>query len=197
MKPPYKELREAVCDNDPAAVEEMIQRGADITETDNVGNSLLMWAAQGREDTARTLIAHDADVNHKNGAGYTALMWASTWKHTSIARLLIESGADINAQRDGGESVLMMAATAGAADIVKLLLEKGVDVNARNNLGRTVMDALDNDGRISAIAMKDLIKNHRVRIETAAQKAESDDVSARVRHLKQRAPKVRLKGLGL
>ena len=83
----------------PAAVELLLQRGADIHARST--NALL--------------------------ASVMPLQSAAAGRQTECARILLEHGADPNATQAGGWTALHAAAANGNADLVKLLLDYGAD----------------------------------------------------------------------
>jgi uncharacterized protein len=124
----------------------LIDKGIDINQRDNNGNTALMKAAwRCSVDNVRILLDKGADVNIKNNVGETALMSAiaascEDQKYIDLVRALLDKGADINARTKEGKTALMMAAEDGKIGIVKALLERGADPNEKDIYGRTALD---------------------------------------------------------
>ncbi len=134
-------LLQAVIDNNPAKVDELIARGVDLNQTNNVGETPVYAASQkGYLDILGRLIAAGADINQaKTDNGATPLFIACYNKHIEIVKKLIEAGADINkAKTDTGVTPLYIASLNNYMEILKVLIEAGADVNKpRTGTGAT------------------------------------------------------------
>jgi ankyrin repeat protein len=127
-KPSLAALAKAVVCNDEKAVLELLRRGVDVNEKDDMGWTALRQASvRGYTDMARLLLDNGADVNQKGRSGATALMDASWRGHVVTARLLIGRGADVNAVNDYGTPALNQAVHDGHVEVVRLLIEHGAD----------------------------------------------------------------------
>ncbi len=107
----------------------LISKGADVSLTDNWGNTALIDSAKYAKDSTCDIIAllvdHDADVNAKNKLGLTALIFAAQGGHVENIGCLISEGADVNAKSKSGETALKLAETSERKDIIDLLKENG------------------------------------------------------------------------
>ena len=86
----------ALMHHNRAMVEAMIAKGADVTATDGMGDTTLMWAAYDEAaDTAivEKLLALGVDPAAKNKNGETALTWAMRRGYTPVVEMLKKAGA--------------------------------------------------------------------------------------------------------
>ena len=100
-----------VCENgEKKDVEELIDKGADVNQKDEDGNTALMRASYwGYKEVVELLIRNGADVNQKDEDGNTALMRASCGGRKEVVELLIQKGADVNAKSVTGDTALIIA----------------------------------------------------------------------------------------
>ncbi len=94
-------LHNAAGRGDPAVVEALLAKGADVNAKDESGITALMWAS-GHLDVVQALLAEGADVNAKRNDGLTLLMQASQLGHLDVVQALIDRGADVNAKDNSG-----------------------------------------------------------------------------------------------
>lgn len=79
------------------ALDVLMEAGADINATNNLGNNALQAIAHlqlGEERTHEYLIEHGIDLHHRNNAGQTAYDIARTHNNTGLMKHLISLGAD-------------------------------------------------------------------------------------------------------
>lgn len=115
-------IRRVHLDTTPELLPFLIRAGADMSATDDEGNTLLHSALmRGHHTSAPYLMQAGADINAANAQGYTPLMMAfhvlinSKEKYNyadkqSIIPRLLESGADVNARDARGRTALHHAA---------------------------------------------------------------------------------------
>ena len=104
-------LIEAIRKNDFNKFYELIQIGADVNRSEEIGTGLLNFLS----------------------IPMTPLEKAVSMENELFIRILLETGADVNAQNDNGETVLMEAISSHSSPaVVQMLLEAGADPNARN-----------------------------------------------------------------
>jgi ankyrin repeat protein len=134
---------------DVAAIQQLLDRGADInvtvrsTEYENSdwGDTPLHLASRnGKMDAAKFLIARGANLNLANDRGVTPLHLAT--HSPEIAQLLLASGAAANAPDALGRTPLQCAAADPDdkdARTLGLLLRSGAKINEKDHAGRTAL----------------------------------------------------------
>lgn len=146
-------LTRAARDGDIAAIQKLLDQGANINENAIVGGSmngpLLSQAAYYcRIETVKYLIQKGADINNATGwTGYGAsggglrpLHMAASSGCTEAIKLLLDAGADIDVRANElFGTALAIAAYHGNIKSVKYLLERGADVDDASQ----VLEALD------------------------------------------------------
>jgi ankyrin repeat protein len=131
----------AVRDNNPPAVQALLQHGADANAATRVGKAPARrppgagggshgvgivrsgWPASGYQDPTP--------------GGLTPLLYAARDGRTEIARMLIAAGAKVNLADANKISPLLMAITNNQPDAADLLIESGAEINAADFWGRT------------------------------------------------------------
>ena len=102
----------AVLNGDLKQVQELIQRGADVTrsyEDRFRGKPLLHLAIGGNHvDIALALLAAGADVHAKDAWGRTALLWACLGGKEEVVQALIDKGSPVNERDRLGMTPLMV-----------------------------------------------------------------------------------------
>lgn len=122
------ELIKAAQEGDLAAVEARLNKGANVDDLTDDGETALMVACRkGRADIVTLLLSKKANVNLRAKRGYTALILAINEDSPEIVAALLKAGADINAG-GFGDSPLMRAVERGNKPIVQLLLEQKPDL---------------------------------------------------------------------
>ena len=135
------ELAEAVRRQDRAAIEALLDNGADVNEPSADGTPALHWAAHlGDIETARRLLALGARPDDLNRYGLAPLHVAADARQGDLVRLLLDAGAVPDKRAGNGETPLMVAARKGCQDCVHALLEHHADVNAKDpEFGQTAL----------------------------------------------------------
>ena len=120
-------------------VKELLDHGADITTTNDIGINVLHYAAiEGRQEIIQMLIDHGADVTTANKFGSTALHFASAFTYDQeIIQLLVDSGADVNARKSDGTTALGHACKLGSTKMAKILLGLGANGASKDKGGKT------------------------------------------------------------
>lgn len=134
------DLADAAERSDRAAIRTLLDRHAEINQSQSDGMTALHWAAYHDDlETAKLLLNARADVKAANRYGVTPLSLACTNGDAAMVDLLLGAGADPNARLQGNETALMTAARTGRIGPVKALLARGADVNAREWHGQTAL----------------------------------------------------------
>lgn len=120
-------------------MELFLKRGANINQTNALGEQALQLAAwRGQTKALEWLLAHGATVN-REGKAWSALHYAAFAGHDGVVKLLLGKGANINALAPNQSSVLMMAVREGHEQLVKDLLSAGADPRVSNDWGDTAL----------------------------------------------------------
>jgi uncharacterized protein len=135
-------------------VDLLLDRGADIEATDDLGQRALLSAARfGRTEVVRCLLDRGADINAVDWSGQSALSNSAVERHSDAFDLLLSRGArrgivdalalndpalledlmnkelrcdsDVDWLSDGRVRLAMLAAGRGNGAIVRLLLDRG------------------------------------------------------------------------
>lgn len=134
------QLLDAAQAGNTAAVQSLLQRGANIEAKDNSGSTALIWAAvRGQTGIVKVLLDKGANIEAKRNDGETALIWAAEAGKSDTIRLLRDRGANVEARSRGGNTALIYAAGRGYTDAVKLLLAKGADIEAKGDGGDSAL----------------------------------------------------------
>lgn len=131
----------------PLVLDVFLEHGADVTELDAHGSSLLHGAAhRGQAQMAALLLGAGCAVDARNKLGRTPLHLAcSSYAHYrkgDTVRLLVERGADIDARDAWGLTPLHRAVQSGDQGAILLLAEEGAAFDARDDAGETPLGRL-------------------------------------------------------
>lgn len=115
-------LHMAVVEGDRAAVQNIIEAGANVNGRMNGGWTALMVSVKyGRLDIMNDLIRANANVNATDSKGNTALILAVTARRVSAVRSLLAFRADVTIKNNDGMDALEIASLIDEPDIIKLL----------------------------------------------------------------------------
>jgi ankyrin repeat protein len=121
----------AVVENKPDAVEEALQKGANLNATDINGSTALLHAVSLDSDAvAEILVRHGADVNRADLDGRRPLSLAAKAGRRKLVQTLLKAGAEPHALGIQGISAIVEAAAAGQREIAQLLSTAGAGMNA-------------------------------------------------------------------
>ena len=85
------------------AVQELLERGADIESRDSSGNTPLLLALHNNQyNIAQLLVDYNANVNNSDSNNNSPLVLACTHNYFDIAERLIQIGADVNVISSSG-----------------------------------------------------------------------------------------------
>lgn len=134
-------LQLAIINNDAAAVELLLQAGANIEALDGTGEQTpLITAVMHRYTLIPTLITHGAAVDAVNGKEETALFRACTHAHELSVRALLAAEASVNFQPPGLRNTpLMCVIWNGSSTLLTVLLDANADPNLTNGSGETAL----------------------------------------------------------
>ena len=148
--------------DDYLGIKQYIKSGADLTQTNEAGESVLACALRERcsQETLELLIEQGADIFDFDDEGVSVFDMAITYNNIAMVKYLIEQGKDVNkTTRKSGFTALMGAACYGRVEIAQLLLEHGADKNAKDSKGFTAIDFARKMNKKSILALFDYDEN--------------------------------------
>ena len=111
---------------DTSVIERMLERGANINDVDNYGNSALMIASGNNNAyIVEILLNNGANLDITNTSGKTALMLAIESGSHKIAKMLLDRGADVDAINDTKKTALNWSIAMKLNNVRKNIVEKG------------------------------------------------------------------------
>ena len=130
-------------------VDTLIQTGADVNATDDLGNTALTKAVENwHDDCLDKLILAGANVNATDNLGNAALTIALKKKHYTCFDKLIEAGADVNTVDGQGNTALVEAVKNGRVSYIDKLVQAGADVNTFDGHGNTALICAIRNGHV-------------------------------------------------
>src|ERR1041385_7253398 len=126
------DLADAAMSGNKQAVRSLLQKKADVNQTQVDGTTALHWTVRADDlETADLRIRAGANVSAANREGITPMQLAATNGSAAMIGKLLKAGANPNASLSKfGDTALMFAARTGKSDAVKVLLDNGAQVNA-------------------------------------------------------------------
>ena len=112
-------LMRAACRKAPTLVNLLLKEGADINQTNSVGqtalhgNCISSCLGISNSDVTSILLGHQVDVNLRDGYGRTALHYACRYAKLNKINFLLEAGAHLNIVDGSGLTELQLAAQSG------------------------------------------------------------------------------------
>ena len=134
---------ELLRNDDYLGIKKYIKNGADMSDTNETGESVLSCALRERceFETIMLLMEGGADKFDIDDEGVSVFDMAITYDNIKMVNYLIEQGIDVNkTSRRSGFTALMAAACYGRTEIAKILVENKVDQNAEDSKGFTAAD---------------------------------------------------------
>ncbi|WP_457749223.1 ankyrin repeat domain-containing protein [Sulfurimonas sp.] len=134
---------ELLKNDDYLGIKKYIKNGADISETNEAGESVLACALRAKcsNDIIMLLIENGANIFDFDNEGVSIFDMAITYDNIEIVNYLIEQGKDVNkTTRKSGFTALMGAACYGRVEIATILLENGADKNVKDSKGFSAVD---------------------------------------------------------
>lgn len=109
----------------PSCVKILIDKGADISASDNQGNGVLHWAVLRKSVPLVTqLIALEAPLEQRDSAGRTPLLLAAEKGDPAMVKLLLAAGAKADTTDDRGQTPLQAAERTGNRALQNLLRQQ-------------------------------------------------------------------------
>eukprot|EP01036_Dinobryon_divergens_P035212 gene35212-45603_t len=132
----------------------LIEKGADLTLTDNDGSTALHFACRGgHRETCSVLLKKGANSNAKINDGSTVLHLASRIGDTLTCSLFLDNGANSNAEKQDGSTPLHLASQGGHTETCSMLLGKGANSRAKTRDGITVLHIVSKLGHTQLCAL--------------------------------------------
>jgi uncharacterized protein len=149
-------LMTAINHNDILAVQNLIQKGADVNELDAHQDAPLVIAAyKGYTEIVEKLLEAGADVSAVDpGMKATALHAAAYAGRTEAARLLIAYKIDIDKQGPyNGYTALHDAIWQNNVETAQVLIEAGAKLDIQSKDGQTALDLAKASGHTKIVAL--------------------------------------------
>jgi len=153
---------ELLKNNDYIGVKKYLKEGADLEETNDVGESVLACALRARcdMDLLMLLIESGADIFDFDEEGVSILDMAITYDNIDMVNYLIDNGMDVNqTNRRSGFTSLMAAACYGRVQIVKILLQNNANQTAKDSKGFSAIDFARKMNKKSVLELLDYDEN--------------------------------------
>ena len=153
------QLLEAARIGDTAAVQQLLQKGANIEAKDESGRTPLMVAdIYNSTNVMKLLLDKGANIEAKDKFDKTPLIDAANYGNAEVVKLLLDKGANIEAKISyDGDTALIRASDEGRSEMVKLLLDRGANIEARKENGQTALIVAANNGKPEVV--KVLLEN--------------------------------------
>jgi uncharacterized protein len=120
-----------------AAVEYLLDAGADVNAAGRVGETALHAVCWGKDASiVALLLDHGADVNALFGRE-SPLLIASGYGSFDMVSLLVEAGAEVNYKNESNGTPLRKASMAGCVQTVQFLFEHGAELDTLDSDGET------------------------------------------------------------
>lgn len=133
---PNESLLKAASQGDVTAIQEALNKGADINFSDEEGNDALGTAAEhDHPECVRVLLKRGAKIRYTNSR-FSPPEVAALMGHDDVLLVFFEEGFSPNWQGPSGRT-LLHAAAEGQDKTVRLLLKKGAPVDAKQQNGET------------------------------------------------------------
>jgi ankyrin repeat protein len=132
-------LMVSCCFGNFACAETLVENGADVNLTDDIGINALMYASNGYSQCLEILLHTSADINLVDSNGWTALHIAIDSGSESCVKLLLEKGVkNVNAKDQIGMTPFLHACSQnGNIHCLKCLVDHGADIDECDNDGFT------------------------------------------------------------
>lgn len=105
----------------------LLERGADINATNNLGQTPFLLKCQCLPDILPYLLEHGADPFAKDKEDHSGLHMAADAGKIATLKLLLKKGLSLTAVTSDGDTPLMCALTVGQEDTALFLMNNGAD----------------------------------------------------------------------
>jgi ankyrin repeat protein len=107
----------------------LLNAGAPLEGTDNLGRTPLILACRNHPDVVKMLLAHGANINAAENDGDLAINHACEAGDLASTQLLLAAGSPLNPVDKNGHTPLIQASREGHDSVVAWLIGQHVDVN--------------------------------------------------------------------
>nr|DBA14988.1 TPA: hypothetical protein GDO54_004256 [Pyxicephalus adspersus] len=130
-------------------VELLVERGADVHQTNGSGkNSVMLACFSGHLDVVKYLRKQGVSWESRDKCGCTAMHWAADGGHVKVIQWMINDGCEVDARdrRLHWTPLMRVSAVTGNTDIARCLIIAGAEVNAKDSNGKSplMVAALNN-----------------------------------------------------
>lgn len=148
------EFGDAICEGDKSKVELLINKGANINETETQFEVFPLMKALmcKKQEIASLLIRKGANVHSSyiekqfrtgKDVRVEAIVIAATMGYVDIVETLLSKGADVNSVNEYGWTPLHAAAATNNIEMAKLLIAKGAKKNVISLEGETPVNVIN------------------------------------------------------
>ncbi len=149
----------AYSNKDPKVFEFIVEKGVDINQANEEGNTLLLNAINGEnEEIAQIYIPKVADINHQNEDGYSALTYAVIRHQDALIPVLLEAGANADVVDSEGNNLVFYAfdsfdekEKASFESTMKMLKKEGVSMDPVQDNGNSLLQVATEKGEVFLI----------------------------------------------
>ncbi|RKK73949.1 hypothetical protein BFJ68_g18190, partial [Fusarium oxysporum] len=137
-------------------VKMLLEKGADITTTNNYGWTPLHVASNnGHAEVVKMFLEKGANVMTANDDGWTPLLSASAEGHVDVVKFLFETSPLHSTETDSlGCTALFLASRNGRLPVVQYLLSTGrFDPDIKNYYGSTALSAAVANGHYEVVEL--------------------------------------------
>jgi ankyrin repeat protein len=134
-------LMHAAQAGETAVVKWLLEHGADVNMTDDIGMGALDYSIANRQvEVLRELLKWEPQLDRVTSSGDILLQIAAD--DASIVEMLLDAGANVELTNSSGQTVFNVAVGKEKADVVRLLASRKVDIHHRDQYGWTpILDA--------------------------------------------------------
>ena len=145
-------LIQAVKNQDYAAAKKLLQGGANVNDSDSLGNNGLFYALSTQNSAIiHLLLENNINCNSRNKNGKLAFLYAVDKGGISTITTLLNAGASVNKPDSEGMTAELIAVRKRNGALLKFLESKGADLSSTDAKGNTLLHiAVKNDDIISA-----------------------------------------------
>ena len=134
-------LRDAVRLNKADMVKFLLLNNADLNETDDEGNDILLYSVitSSPHEITESIIQAGGNVNTKNKVNQTPLSVALAQKDTNLVKMLIQNGANTDNMPDGQNLIHYAYDKKVPLEIMNELINTGININSTDDLGNGLL----------------------------------------------------------